>query len=66
MIHRQRRLEQITLGLRQFPVLALLGPRKAEKTSLARQLTEEWSGPAHHFELKNPDDQARLKDSAFV
>jgi hypothetical protein len=66
MIHRQHRLEQITLGLRQFPVLALLGPRQAGKTSLARQLTEEWRDPSHHFDLKNPDDQARLRDSAFV
>jgi hypothetical protein len=66
MIHRQRRLEQITHGLRQFPVLALLGPRQVGKTSLARQLTEEWSGPVHHFDLKNPDDQARLRDPAFV
>lgn len=66
MIYRQRHLEQITLGLRQFPILALLGPRQVGKTTLARQLAEKWDGPTHHFDLEDPDDQARLSDPAFV
>lgn len=66
MIHRQRHLEQIATGLRQFPVVALLGPRQAGKTTLARQLAEKWDGPTHYFDLEDPDDQARLSDPAFV
>ena len=66
MILRQHHLEQIALGLRQFPVLALLGPRQVGKTTLARQLAAEWNGPTHHFDLEDPDDQARLSDPAFV
>ena len=34
MIHRQRHLEQIALGLRQFPVLALLGARQVGQAPL--------------------------------
>ncbi len=26
----------------------------------------EWNGPVHHFDLEDPDDQARLSDPAFV
>lgn len=66
MIDRDRHLEQITRGLRQFPILALLGPRQVGKTTLASQLATQWDGPIHHFDLEDPDDQARLSDPAFV
>ncbi|MDP1605799.1 MAG: ATP-binding protein [Rhodocyclaceae bacterium] len=66
MIHRARHLQQILQGLQRFPVLALLGPRQVGKTTLARQLAAEWSGPSHHFDLEDPDDQARLTDPSFV
>lgn len=66
MIDRDRHLKQIALGLRQFPVVALLGPRQVGKTTLARQLAAQWDGPTHHFDLEDPDDQARLSDPAFV
>jgi predicted AAA+ superfamily ATPase len=66
MISRPRHLEQVLLGLKQFPVLALLGPRQVGKTTLARQIAAQWEGPTHHFDLEDPDDQARLSDPAFV
>lgn len=66
MIDRERHLKQIALGLRQFPVVALLGPRQVGKTTLARQLAAQWDSPTHHFDLEDPDDQARLSDPAFV
>lgn len=66
MIDRERHLKQIAVGLRQFPVVALLGPRQVGKTTLARQLAAQWDGPTHHFDLEDPDDQARLSDAAFV
>lgn len=47
MICRERHLTQIALGLRQFPVVALLGPRQVGKTTLARQLAAQWDGPTH-------------------
>ena len=66
MIERTRHLRGIRKGLGQFPVVALLGPRQVGKTTLARQLAAEWPGRSQHFDLEDPDDQARLTDAAFV
>lgn len=44
----------------------MLGPRQVGKTTLARQLAAQWSGPVRHFDLEDPEDQARLADPAFV
>jgi predicted AAA+ superfamily ATPase len=66
MINRETHLRRVLQGLDQFPVVALLGPRQVGKTTLARQLMNQWEGPTHHFDLEDPDDQARLSDAAFV
>jgi predicted AAA+ superfamily ATPase len=66
MIVRNQHLEQVATALSQFPVVALLGPRQVGKTTLARQLVAQWDGPTHHFDLEDPDDQARLSDPSFV
>jgi uncharacterized protein len=66
MISRDHHLKQIAQGLQQFPVVAMLGPRQVGKTTLARQLAVQWHGPTHHFDLEDPDDQARLSDPSFV
>lgn len=34
--------------------------------SPARQLAQDLEGPTRHFDLEDPDDQARLADAAFV
>ncbi|AGX87629.1 ATP-binding protein [Candidatus Symbiobacter mobilis] len=66
MIARNRHLADIAQGLRQFPVVALLGPRQVGKTTLARQVATRWDGHAHLFDWEDPDDQARLSDPSFV
>ena len=66
MIPRQSHLAQLSEKLTNFPVVAMLGPRQVGKTTLARQLAAQWSGPSRHFDLEDPDDQARLADPAFV
>jgi len=66
MILRQTHLVQLADKLADFPVVALLGPRQVGKTTLARQLAAQWQGPFKHFDLEDPDDQARLVDPAFV
>lgn len=66
MIIRQTHLLQLTDKLANFPVVALLGPRQVGKTTLARQLAAQWQGPVKHYDLEDPDDQARLVDPAFV
>jgi predicted AAA+ superfamily ATPase len=66
MIQREHHLQQIAQALGQFPVVAMLGTRQVGKTTLARQLAAQWDGPTHHFDLEDPDDQARLSDPSFV
>ncbi|MBY0577047.1 MAG: ATP-binding protein [Gallionellaceae bacterium] len=66
MIARTSHLNLLKWRLANFPVVAMLGPRQAGKTTLARQLEAEWKGPVRHFDLEDPDDQARLADPAFV
>jgi hypothetical protein len=66
MIPRPIHLDQLARRLANFPVVAMLGPRQVGKTTLARQLAAQWQGPVRHFDLEDPDDQARLADPAFV
>ncbi len=66
MIPRRAHLAELARMLAAFPVVALLGPRQVGKTTLARQVAAEWAGPVRHFDLEDPDDQARLADAAFV
>lgn len=66
MIPRQLHLDQLADRLVNFPVVAMLGPRQVGKTTLARQLAAQWTGPIKHFDLEDPEDQARLADPAFV
>lgn len=66
MILRSHHLALLKRQLASFPVVALLGARQVGKTTLARQLEQDWEGPKRHFDLEDPDDQARLADPAFV
>ncbi len=66
MLTRSKALAKLQEGLAHYPVVALLGPRQVGKTTLARQLAQSWPGPVHHFDLEDPDDQARLSDPAFA
>src|SRR3989304_8189191 len=66
MILRTRHRELLKRQLADFPVVGVLGPRQVGKTTLAAQLEADWDGPKRHFDLEDPDDQARLADPAFV
>ena len=66
MILRTHHLELLKRQLANFPIVAILGARQVGKTTLARQLEDGWDGPKRHFDLEDPDDQARLADPAFV
>jgi predicted AAA+ superfamily ATPase len=66
MILRHTQLKQLADKLADFPVVALLGPRQVGKTTLARQLAAQWQGPFRHFDLEDPDVQARLVDPRDV
>ena len=62
MIPRKHHLRRLTLLLREFPIVALLGPRQVGKSTLARQLVSTRRGGATWFDLENPVDQSRLTD----
>jgi len=61
-IPRDDHLRRIRLLLREFPVVAVLGPRQVGKSTLARQLVESRRGPTTWFDLENPADLSRLAD----
>ena len=66
MIPRTTHLRNLFERLANFPVVAMLGPRQVGKTTLARQLSLQWSGPVRHFDLEDPEDLARLADPSYV
>jgi uncharacterized protein len=48
--------------LRQFPAVALLGPRQVGKTTLAHTLADERGDQALYLDLELPSDRAKLTD----
>lgn len=62
MIPREHHLRRLTLLLREFPVVALLGPRQVGKSTLAHQLVSTRRAGTTWFDLENPVDQSRLAD----
>lgn len=66
MIARPAHLKRLSRLLHGFPVVAILGPRQVGKTTLARQLAGQWPNPVRHFDLEDPEDQARLGEPSFV
>ncbi|MEW5708625.1 MAG: ATP-binding protein [Pseudomonadota bacterium] len=60
MIARPRRIAELRAALRRARVVALVGPRQAGKTTLARQLVAPDS-PAY-FDLEDPASLARLAE----
>ena len=53
--------DSIINSLKFFPAVALLGPRQAGKTTLAKQLgmTRDWV----YLDLERPSDLAKLEDA---
>lgn len=52
LIDRPRLLAAVSQGIRESPVVALLGARQVGKTTLARQYTNTWDGPCTHYDLE--------------
>lgn len=51
----------IEQALERFPAVALLGPRQAGKTTLARAITADRAGSLY-IDLERPSDLAKLAD----
>jgi hypothetical protein len=60
MIARPRHLSALRQKLKQFPVVALLGPRQVGKSTLARQLVAV--DDERYFDMERMADVARLAD----
>ena len=62
VIQRRAHLDRLASLQRQFPVVAILGPRQVGKTTLARQHARRTGGTAHLFDLESAEDVALLAD----
>jgi predicted AAA+ superfamily ATPase len=59
-VRRTTYLQTIRAGLRDNPIVSLVGPRQAGKTTVARMLAGEAAEAVHFFDLESPADLARL------
>ena len=61
---RARALEELHALVKRSPVVALLGPRQAGKTSLALELARNLkkAGPVTRYDLEDPVEAARLEN----
>lgn len=57
---------ELDILLREFPAVALLGPRQVGKTTLAQNLIKKQKKKTLYFDLESDADLARLKDAAYV
>lgn len=55
--------KEIKSCMRQFPVVAIIGPRQSGKTTLAKQLYH--TAKNLYFDLESPTDKAFFKDPEF-
>jgi predicted AAA+ superfamily ATPase len=65
-IRRTTYLQNIRERLRDNPIVALVGPRQAGKTTLARMLAGSYAEAVHIFDLESPADLARLANPELV
>lgn len=65
-VRRTAYLHDIQERLRANPVVSLVGPRQAGKTTLARMVAEQSTALVHFFDLESPVDLARLSNPELV
>ncbi|MCC7051769.1 MAG: ATP-binding protein [Gemmatimonadaceae bacterium] len=65
-IRREAYLRIIKARLHDNPIVSLVGPRQAGKTTLARTFSEESATEVHVFDLESPTDVARLANPELV
>lgn len=59
----QRRIEpRVVERLREFPAVALLGPRQVGKTTLAHAIADKIGNDTLYLDLERPADRAKLTD----
>jgi len=65
-VRRTAYLQVIRERLQDNPIVSLVGPRQAGKTTLARMLADEITEAVHFFDLESPADLARLSNPELV
>ena len=63
LIDRSNLLTAVSSGLREAPVVALLGARQVGKTTLAQQLAASWKGPSRILDLEVPAAREALSQT---
>jgi len=67
MIERDAARHHVISLLSRYRVVAILGARQVGKTTLAKQIADEWAkGPTTHFDLEDPADLARLEEPSLL
>jgi len=62
MIPRRSHIQQVRRLLKSYPVVGIVGPRQAGKTTLAAQVARAVGGTVHRFDLEDSRDLDRLTD----
>ncbi len=62
MIERDSHIRALRRLLSNNPVVLLVGPREAGKTTLARDFAQRWRSNSYYFDLRAAADRARLDD----
>lgn len=62
MIPRPKHVQELLLKLRDYPVVAILGPRQVGKTTLAGIVAEAYGGEVSRLDLERPADLNRLAE----
>jgi predicted AAA+ superfamily ATPase len=57
--------KEIVSAMKQFPVVAIIGPRQCGKTTLARQLYSGKKNNSLYFDLESPADKSKFKDPEY-
>jgi uncharacterized protein len=57
--------KEIVAYMKQFPVVAIIGPRQSGKTTVARQLYYTKNSKNLYFDLESPADKIKFKDPEY-
>lgn len=64
MISRNHYINQVKIGLEEYPIVALIGARQIGKTTLARQFLN--SDSDHYFDLEDPITESLMENPKAV
>ncbi len=66
IVERTHDLARLQALIEQFPVTAIIGARQVGKTTIAQELGERLGWKATRFDLEDPEDYERMRDTMFA